>query len=54
MGCFIALIAGAVFVGAYALVGALILSIIVAICKLLPLIIGIVILVAICGAFSGK
>ena len=54
MGCFIALIAGAVVVGAYALVSAIFLGIIGAICELWPWILGAVILFAVLGAFSAK
>ena len=54
MGCFIALIAGAVVVGAYALVSALILGILSAILELWPWILGAVILFIILGAFSAK
>ena len=54
MGCFIALIAGAVVVGAYALVSALILGILSAILELWPWILGAVILFIMLGAFSAK
>jgi hypothetical protein len=54
MGCFIALIAGAVVVGAYAFVGVIILGILGAICELWPWILGGVILLMIMGVFGGK
>lgn len=54
MGCFIALIAGAVVVGAYALVSAVFLGIIGAICEFWPWILGGVILLMVIGAFGGK
>ena len=54
MGCFIALIAGIVVVGAYAFVSALILGILGAICELWPWILGAVILFTVLGAFSAK
>ena len=54
MGCFIALIAGAVIVGAGAIVSALFLGIIGAICEFWPWILGGVILLMIMGAFGGK
>ena len=54
MGCFIALIAGAVVVGAGAFVSALFLGILGVICELWPWILGSIILLTVIGAFGGK
>ena len=54
MGCFIALIASAVVLGAYAFVSAIVLGILGAICELWPWILGAVILFTVLSAFSAK
>ena len=52
MGLFIALIAGMVFIGAYAFVGLLVVSIIATIFEYWPLSLGVIVILAVLGAFS--
>ena len=54
MGLFIALMAGMIFIGAYAFVGLLVVSIIATIFEYWPLALGIIVLLAVFGAFSDK